>query len=121
MDVKVSHDGEGRYIVSCPDQIEWRAREELLAAVIQATEGAVVNGIILDLDGVHFISSAGLGGIFSLRRHVLGQGARIVAARPGAGVRRLLRTVNMEALMPVAPSMAEARSRLGKPTGRDAA
>jgi len=120
MDVSVKPDGDGRYIVSCPNQMEWPAREDLLDAVVHAAEGDSLTGVILDLDGVTYISSAALGGIFLLRKHVLSRGGRIVAARPSRGIDRLLKTVNMEALMPVTASVADARDQLTGPVDADA-
>jgi anti-sigma B factor antagonist len=117
MDVTVKPDGEARYIISCPDLMEWHARVDLVEALKSATKDNPIAGVILDLNQVSYINSAGLGAIFALRKHAKGVGAQVVVARPNATISRLLTTVNLSALMPVAESLEEARALLEKPTG----
>ncbi|NLF29657.1 MAG: STAS domain-containing protein [Planctomycetes bacterium] len=120
MDVSVIPDGDGRFVVICPEEMQWKAREDLLNALVRASAGLPVRGVILDMGNVASISSAGLGGIFMLRKHVVSLGGHMVVARPSISIQRLLTTINLEALMPVVPSLGEARQRLNdvisKPT-----
>ncbi len=109
MDVAVTQDGPGRYLVACPEQLEWDARVDLVDALRHAAVGQAYQTVILDLHGVKYINSAGLGAIFALRKYTQSAGATLVLARPGATLRRLLETVNLPALMPVAASLDEAR------------
>ncbi|MFW6146612.1 MAG: STAS domain-containing protein [Planctomycetota bacterium] len=109
MDVSVTPDGDGRFIVTCPEEMQWKAREDLLNALVRASAGAAVRGVILDMGRVASISSAGLGGIFMLRKHVVSLGGHVVVARPSISIQRLLKTINLEALMPVVASLDEAR------------
>ncbi len=78
-------------------------------------EGAgtrAISGIILDLDGVDYLNSAGIGSIFALRKYAKANGAEVVISRPRATIRRLLETVNLPALIPVTGDLDEARKQL---------
>lgn len=75
-------------------------------------EPRATSGIILDLDGVDYLNSAGIGSIFALRKYARANGAELVIARPRATVRRLLETVNLPALIPVTGDLDEARKQL---------
>jgi anti-anti-sigma factor len=65
--------------------------------------------VVLDLDGVTYINSAGLGAIFVLRKFAMEAGAKLVLARPTAAIRRLLDTANIPTLIPVTDDLDEAR------------
>ena len=121
MDVSVTPDGEGRFIVTCPAEMQWKAREDLLNALIRASAGQAVRGVILDMGPVVSISSAGLGGIFMLRKHVLNLGGRVIVARPSISIQRLLKTINLEALMPIVPAIDEARQWLNEAANTESA
>ncbi len=76
-----------------------------------------LSGIILDLDGVDYINSAGIGSIFALRKYAKDKGAELVVSRPRATISRLLETVNLPALIPVTADLEEARKQLDKSDG----
>ena len=115
MDVLVKTDGELRYILSCPDQMEWNARVDLVEALKAATSGQIFHSVIVDLDKVSFINSAGLGAIFALRKYAKELGANVAVARPGPAISRLLQAVNLPALLPVAMTLEAARQSLQEP------
>ncbi len=120
MEATVTNDGDGRFILSCPSEMEWNARSDLVKVVQQAVGAERLRGVIVDLAGVTFISSAGLGGLFTLRQHVEQAGAALVLCRPTPTIARLLRTVNLPDLLPVAATMADARQLISA-GGGDAA
>ena len=112
MSVSVASEGEGRFIISCPEELEWDARVNLVEALRQTVNAGKLRSVILDLGGVKYINSAGLGAIFSLRKYAQTAGAAMIVARPGLAIQRLLDTVNLPALVPVAKSLEEAREKL---------
>jgi len=117
MNVTVTHEGDGRYVIACPTEMEWRARinlVEVLGTAVAAHQP--LRGVILDLERVTFINSAGLGAIFMLRSHARDAGAGLVVARPGVSITRLLETVNLMALIPVTATLDQARAALENPT-----
>jgi anti-anti-sigma factor len=90
-----------------------------VAELGRALAGAVRDsdrGLVLDLDGVEYLDSAGL--------HLLHDAGRMLAARgqllrlavaPGAGVLRLLELVHIEQTVPVDPSVQAAVDALAPP------
>ena len=112
MDVCVSAEREGLFLIACPEQMEWPARRDLVETFRAATAGQDVRGAIIDLHQVTHINSAGLGAIFALRRHLADIAAPLVVARPSVAISRLLTIVNLPALIPVVDTLDQARSRL---------
>jgi anti-sigma B factor antagonist len=112
MDVTITPDGDARFIITCPRQMEWNARVNLVETVRQATTGQAVRGVIIDLAGVTYINSAGLGAIFALRKFVEDAGGVLAVARPNISIARLLRTVNLSRLVSVTETLEEARAAL---------
>ena len=112
MSIQVTSDGEGLYILSSPDQAQWVEQMDLAGAIREFAAGKALRGLILDLDGVNFINSAGLGAIFALRRFAGDAGVRVVVSRPTVSITRLLNTVNLAGLMPVTGTLEEARLAL---------
>lgn len=112
MDVTIKADGESRYIITCPHHMEWNARVDLIESLKAATQDQPVCGVIVDLAEVSYINSAGLGAIFALRKFVEQSGGAVAVARPNVTIARLLRTVNLAALIPVTDSLEQARASL---------
>ena len=133
--VEVIDDGQQRYIVRFPrdyhkdhprtsrksgsDDEPLAPAIELVDAVKAAVQAsgrnpaeAVAGGIILDLAEVEYMNSGGLGAVFALRKFARASNARMVIAGPTPAIMRLLETVNVPALIPVAPGLDEARNVL---------
>jgi len=112
MELSVKPDGEGRYIIYCPSRMEWNERLDLVSRLQDAAADRPLSRVIIDLQNVTYINSAGLGALFSLRKYANDRGAKVAVARPNATISRLLDTVNLGALVPVAGSLDEARTVL---------
>jgi len=112
--ILVNLDAEGTYILGCGGAMEWRNPVDLVAAFDPVGGGQPLRGVILDLQGVQYINSAGLGAIFALRKYAAQAGGTLVVARPSATVLRLLNTINLPTLIPVTASLDEARAALNK-------
>ena len=133
----VTADGKGRYIVAPPKEYgkqRWHdqprsadrpgdtgAQSDLVKALAEGVRagggelpGGLAGGVILDLGQVDYMNSAAIGSIFSLRKFVKAQGARMVVARPTPAIVRLLNTVNLPSLLPLASSIEEAQARLAE-------
>jgi anti-anti-sigma factor len=127
--LEVTPDGPGRYLVTVPPEYGRQRRHtqrdgaspslDIVSAIEQAVADAgaklpegISGGIILDLAHVDFMNSSAIGSVFSLRKFVRANGARIVVCRPNPAIRRLLDTVNLPSLVPVARSLDEARTKL---------
>ncbi len=100
--------GQGRFLLKCPSEMAWRARVELVDSLTAATGGQTPIDLILDLGGVDFLNSAGIGAVFSIRKHVVDRGGRVVACGARPVIRRLLATVNLPALVPTLDDVSSA-------------
>ena len=101
--------GQGRFLLKCPSEMAWRARVELVESLTETTGGQMPIEVILDLGGVDFLNSAGIGAIFSVRKHVVDGGGTVVICNARPVIRRLLATVNLPALVPTLTDAGEAR------------
>jgi len=86
----------------------WRARVELVDSLTAVTGGQTQLELILDLGGVDFLNSAGIGAIFSVRKHVVDGGGLVVACNAKPVIQRLLATVNLPALVPTLDDVSSA-------------
>jgi len=67
--------------------------------------------LVLDLAGVGFLDSAGLGEIVAARRHLRERGGCLVLARPRGKPRDLIGLTRMDELVPTFEDLAEAVER----------
>ncbi len=114
MDLQVKSDGGGVYTVYCPEQMEWRARGGLVDKVREVSEGDAVTGIVVDLGNVTFLSSSGIGALFTLHEFAKERNAGLVIARPRPAIRRLLDTVKLPDLIPTVKSLDAAHRQLAQ-------
>ncbi|MFP4052886.1 MAG: STAS domain-containing protein [Phycisphaerae bacterium] len=112
MEFQVQSDDEGRITLYCPEKMEWRAREDFAEQVRQQTADREVSGVVLDLGNVTFVNSAGIGAIFTLHQYAQERQAPMVVARPRPAVLRLLKTVNLPELIPIAKNLDDANRLL---------
>jgi len=119
MEISIEPDGPGRYIIGCPSAMDWNTHLNLVDSLKSAVAGREVSGIIVDLVNVRYISSAGLGAIFSLRRYAGQVGASIAVARPNLTIARMLKTVNLGDLVPITDGLEQARAELASSTDPD--
>jgi anti-sigma B factor antagonist len=109
MDVNIRHDDGGVFVIECPPEMEWSVRVDLVSMLTEKVGQEQISGVILDLGEVNYINSAGLGAVFALRKFAMNNGSPIVIARPKPGIQRMLKTVNLPELIPVADTLADAK------------
>jgi len=112
--ILVQPDTEGAYVLSCAGSTEWRNPVDLVAAFDPVGGGKPLRGLILDLQGIQYINSAGLGAIFALRKYAAQAGGALVITRPSASILRLLNTINLPTLIPVTETLDQARAAVNK-------
>ena len=78
-----------------------RAFEETLQRHLDAPSP----GLIIDLDTVAFVSSAGLGCLVKLGMRLDRDGRRLALARPDRNVERSLRLIGLDSKLPMFPSV----------------
>ena len=69
---------------------------------------------IVDLSGVTFMASAGLGLLAAARKQLLKADAKIVLLNPTAQVASTIRASRLDILLPITDSLDEALARLGQ-------
>ena len=69
-------------------------------------------GVVLDLEGVSFISSAGLGCLVKFGMRLDGNGRRLALARPDAHIEASLRLIGLESKLPMFPSVSAATTHV---------
>ena len=72
-------------------------------------------GIVLDLEHVTFISSAGLGCLVKMGMRLDGGGRRLALARPDKNIERSLRLIGLHTQLPMFPSITAATSHITDP------
>ncbi len=92
--------------------MEWRARVDLVDALRAGLAGQALRELIVSLEGVDYLNSAGIGAIFSLRQYLSQAGAKMVVCGANPTIARLLNTVNLPQLIPVVGDVAAARELL---------
>ena len=108
----VQADGPNRFILRYPPRMDLEPQVSLVAALQRTVGAQPVRELILSLAGVNYINSVGLGAIFTLRKHIANGGGRMVLCDVGPGIDRLLKIVNMPALIPLLADVDEARGYL---------
>jgi anti-anti-sigma factor len=120
MEVAILRNGEAGYVISSPSESEWRSRVDLVTALKDCSAGGAIHTVIVDLANVRFLNSVALGSLFTLRKFAIANNTRMAVSCPNPTILRLLSTVNLPALLPVAGSVEEARTALaGGNVGRD--
>ena len=103
---------EGRFVLDCPGQMEWRARGDLVGLVAGAVGGESIRELIVSFKGVNYIDSAGVGAIFSLRKYLMQRGAKMVICGASPIVERLFDTINLPKLIPLVSDLQAAYALL---------
>lgn len=73
--------------------------------------------VVVDLDRVRFVDSAGLGVLVTAARNLHEHGSVVVLSVARPNVRRLLHLVGLDRVVPITPSRAEARARADAAAG----
>ncbi|HET6834242.1 MAG TPA: STAS domain-containing protein [Acidimicrobiales bacterium] len=99
--IEISGDRPKTLTVRVSGELDLAARpivtEQVTAAV---AEEADIERVVIDLGGVKFCDSSGLGALLDIRRVAERLGAAIVLRSPSAGVARVLDIAGIDELLP---------------------
>lgn len=70
-----------------------------------------VSRLVVDLDGVRFLASAGIGVLMGVRRVLIDSGGSLVLAAPHGEVAQVLAMTGVSEVIPVTASVADAAER----------
>lgn len=87
----------------------------LLRAALQGHVRSATPALVLDLSAVTYVDSSGLATIVEYLRSAHQFGGRIALAGLGARVRTIFDLVRFGELLPIVPTLAEARAALSTP------
>ena len=93
--------------VSLVGRLDTNGAEEIAASFAAAT-AAQNRCAIVDLSGVDFLASRGIGILFANGKKLMKAGHKLVLMNPVGMVRSVLKTSNVELVMPIAEDLNEA-------------
>jgi anti-sigma B factor antagonist len=116
MDLDLKWETDDRLVAAFSGEIGWDARDELVPAITEAVDGKIgsdgVPKIIIDLENVDFVNSAGIGALFQLIKDFEPRKGKIVMANLPLAIVQLFNTVGLNRFVPFADSMEEARRKV---------
>jgi anti-anti-sigma factor len=112
MDMQLDWEGQRRLLLSCRGDIGWNDQETLADQVIAAVENVQQPQVIMNLEAVEMVNSAGIGALLKLMKQIQQQGGQMVLANVPPNLMRLFKTVGLDRLTHVSDNMNEARAYL---------
>lgn len=114
------HDLEGWRIVAPIGELDLADAHTLRAQVIQELQ-AGRRRIVVDLGGLDFVDSVGVGMLVAMNKRANALGAQVVLARPEARVRKVLELAGVDRIMTVHDDLLpEGAGGSGGPLGVEA-
>ncbi len=106
----------GLLVLTCRGRLSWEDRELLAATVERRLVGrTALTGLVVDLGGVEFLNSAGLGALLQLLQRVRGRQGRVVFANVPPLIHRVFLAVGLDRLAPFVDGVDDAVTRLSDP------
>ncbi len=116
MDMHSTWEGDRRLLAACSGDISFDDRDSLAARIIEEADRRLGPGapfdLILDIENVGFVNSAGLGALFQLRKALEERAARLAIANVPPTLARLFSTVGLDRYVPCVNTLAQARRSL---------
>jgi anti-sigma B factor antagonist len=107
----VSHE-QGYAVVSIAGEIDASTEQRFRDGLAAVLSDGVLR-VVVDLDGVAFMASAGIGVLMGVRRVLADGGGLLVLAAPHGEVAQVLAMTGVTDVIPVATTVADAVAQLG--------
>jgi anti-sigma B factor antagonist len=107
LDLRVGGHGDGRAEVTVAGEIDFATHETLLNTLMEEIEHGH-RRIVLDMSGVTFCDSTGLGVLIRVQQRAVAAGGWLRVAGASETVRRALEITNLDRLIPAYRTVAEA-------------
>lgn len=114
MKVQLTWEDDSRLVLTCSGEIDWDAQEELVKRTAEAVGGRERPQVLIDLESVRLITSAGLGSILQLRKLVDERGGRLALACAPPVIAQLFRTVGLDRHIPMVATLEQGREMLAE-------
>lgn len=110
LEIAKAGDRSGVPILKLQGRIDARGAQELRDRCAELRDAGHAN-LVLDLDGVSFVASSGLGTFLLLTEEYRSGGGRLVLAAPQGGVVQVLQLLNLDQFLEIAPSLESVNVR----------
>ena len=100
-------------MVSVSGEIDASTEQRFRDGLTSVLSDGVIR-VVVDLAGVAFLASAGIGVLMGVRRVLADGGGMLVLAAPHGEVAQVLAMTGVSDVIPVASSVADAVARLGR-------
>jgi anti-sigma B factor antagonist len=104
--------GPGYAVVSLTGELDAGTEGEFRDALASVVAGGALR-LVVDLAGVTFMASAGIGALMGVRRMLVAEGGSLALASPRGAVAQVLKLTGVGEVIPVAATVADAVARLG--------
>jgi anti-anti-sigma factor len=117
MNFDIREERPGCLVVTCNGGLSWNERDHLAANVAdQLDQRALSAGIVVDMTGVDYINSAGIGALFQVVQRVRERGGQVQFASLSGMIERVLNTVGMFRVAACHPDVSTALEELAAQT-----
>lgn len=104
LEITAAGERTGVPVLCLRGRIDAQGAQDLLGRCAELREAGHAN-LVLDLDGVSFVASSGLGSFLLLTEEYRSAGGRLVLAAPQGGVVQVLELLNLDQFLDIAPSL----------------
>jgi anti-sigma B factor antagonist len=104
---------QGYAVVSVSGEIDASTEQRFRDGLTSVLSNGVIR-VVVDLEGVAFLASAGIGVLMGVRRVLADGGGVLVLAAPHGEVAQVLAMTGVSDVIPVASSVADAVARLDR-------
>lgn len=105
-------EGASAAVVCCRGEIDAHTFEDLEDTMVSVIEEGVLH-IVVDLAGVPYMSSAGMGILISYQSEAEDRGGGLALVNPVPAVAEILKSAGLDDLFIIAPSRESALAQLG--------
>lgn len=112
MKVQMTWEDDNRLVVACAGELGWDGQEDLVRKLAETLADHEAARVIVDLEAVDLITSAGLGSLLQVRKLVNERHGQLVLANATPGVAQVFRTVGLNRHVLMADTVEDGRAML---------
>lgn len=112
MKLEATWDQPDRLLLTFDGTIDWTARDRLHHDVGELLEGKPDPQVLIDMEAVDFVNSAGIGALLQVAQLVESRGGRIAMACLPPKLQQLFEAVGLERAIPMHETLEAARGAL---------
>ncbi len=115
MEMTVATEVDNRLVLTCSGQMGWEDRDNLVQKVRESAGETGQFHLLMDLEAVEYINSAGIGALFQLVEMLGKRDGKLVLANVPPTLQKLFKTVALNRLAHMADTLDDARAFLDQP------